>query len=272
MSTAPTRAGWATYASPRGETFLEERGLARSAATTRLVHSQDGVNCLGLHLRTCGTQGTWLPVPQQEKVLTHLRARRSSWDAPTQPPAGHVMKALHPVIRGWAPSSRHGAAQPVCQKARHAQWQLLWAWAKRRPPHQSSQWVKARDCRSAGSWTCWAGQAAWVQPDATPMTRFTKVKGRRSPYDPALRQYGTERQKPQVGRDTDAQQRLIWPQTQGYRCALCSIPCLAGESRETDHRIPTSQGGTDEINNKRLVHPWCHRQRHQQDRQTRPRA
>ena len=129
--------------------FLRDRGLARSAATTRLVHSQDGVNCLGLHLRTCGTQGTWLPVPQQEKVLTHLRARRSSWDAPTQPPAGHVMKALHPVIRGWAPSSRHGAAQPVCQKARHAQWQLLWAWAKRRPPHQSSQWVKARDCRSA---------------------------------------------------------------------------------------------------------------------------
>jgi hypothetical protein len=36
--------------------------------------------------------------------------------------------------------------------------------------------------------------------------------------------------------------------------------------------IPTSQGGTDAINNKRLVHPWCHRQRHQKDRQTRPRA
>ena len=227
MITAPTREGLATYARPRGAQCLEERGLARRAATTRIVPSKEGVNFLGFHLRQCGKQGTWLTVPQQAKVRTPLRALRSYVDAHTHTPAGHGMQALNPVIRGGAPSYRHCAAQHVCQTARHAPWQRLWAWAKRRHPPQSSPWGKARSCRSDGSWTCWAGQAEWVQPDATPMTRFTQVKGSSAPYDPALRQDWTERKKHQVGRATSAQQRLILPQTQGYRCALCSIPFLA---------------------------------------------
>jgi hypothetical protein len=142
--TAPTRAVWATYARPRREQGLEERGLARSAAKTRIVHIKDGGNFLGFHSRKCGQQGKLLTVPQQEKVLTHLRALRSSLDAHTQTPAGHVMKELNPVIRGGAHDSRHCAAKHVFQKARHAQWQMLWTWAKRRHPHKSSQWVQAR--------------------------------------------------------------------------------------------------------------------------------
>jgi RNA-directed DNA polymerase len=261
-----------TYARPRVEKLLEERGLALSEAKTRIVPIKAGFNFLGFHLRTFGQQGKVLTVPQKEKVLKHLRAIRSYLDTHKHTPAGHVIKALNPVIRGWANDYRHGAAKHVFQKARHAQWQMLWLWAKRRHPHKSSKWVKARDFRDDGSWTFWEGKAELVKPDATPITRFTKVKGRSSPYDPALRQYWTERKKHQVGRETYAQQRLRLHQKQGYRCALCRIPFIAGENRETDHMIPTSQGGTDDINNKRLVHPWCHRQRHPKDRQTRPRA
>lgn len=270
--TAPTREVLETYARPRVEKFLEERGLALSAAKTRIVHLTEGLNFLGFHIRKFGQQGTLLTVPQKEKVLKHLRALRSYLDAHKQTPAGHVIKTLNPVIRGWAHYYRHCAAKHVFQKTRHAQWQMLWTWAKRRHPHKSSKWVKARYFRSDGSWTFWEGKAELVKPDATPITRFTKVKGRSSPYDPALRQYWTERKKQQVGRATYAKQRLILHQKQGYRCALCRIPFIAGESIETDHMIPTSQGGTDDINNKRLVHPWCHRQRHQKDRQIRPRA
>jgi RNA-directed DNA polymerase len=270
--TAPTRDVLETYARPRVEKFLAERGLALSEAKTRIVHIKEGLNFLGLHSRNFGKQGKLLTVPQKEKVLNHLRALRSYLDAHQHTPAGHVIKALNPVIRGWAHYYRHCAAKHVFHKARHAQWQRLWAWAKRRHPNKSSQWVKARYFRSDGSWTFWAGKAELVKPDATPIPRFPKGKGRSSPYDPALHQYWTERKKQQVGRETYAKQRLTWHQKQGYRCALCSIPFRAGDSIETDHKIPTSQGGTDDINNKRLGHPWCHRQRHQKDRQTRPRA
>jgi RNA-directed DNA polymerase len=272
VTTAPTREVLETYARPRIEQFLHERGLALSEAKTRIVPITAGVNFLGFHSRKFGKQGKVLTVPQQAKVLKHVRATRAYLDAQKQTPAGQVIKALNPVLRGWANYYRHGAAKHVFQKVRHAQWQMLWTGAKRRHPNKSRKWVKARYFRNDGYWTFWEGKAELVKPDAPPITRFTKVTGRNSPYDPALRQYWTERKKQQVGRETSEKQRRILHQKQGYRCALCHIPFIAGENIETDHLIPTSQGGTDDINNKRLVHPWCHRQRHQRDGRQRPRA
>ena len=271
--TAPTREVLETYARPRIVEFLQQRGLALNEVKTRIIHMREGLNFLGLHLRKFGSrEEKLLTVPQKEKVLKHVRAIRSYLDAHKQTPAGQVMRDLNPVIRGWANYYRHSAAKDVFAKVRHAQWQMLWNWAKRRHPNKRSKWVKARDFRSDGYWTFFEEKATLVKPDATPITRFTKGTGKNSPYDPALRQYWVERKKQQVGRETYQKQRLILHQKQGYRCALCHIPFIAGESIETDHIIPTSQGGTDEISNKRLGHPWCHRQRHQKDGRQRLRA
>jgi RNA-directed DNA polymerase len=270
--TAPTREVLETYARPRVEQFLEERGLALSEAKTRIVHIKEGLNFLGFHIRKFGKQGKLLTVPQKDKVLKHVRALRSYLDAHKQTPAGRVIKELNPVIRGWANYYRHCAAKHVFQKVRHAQWQMLWRWAKRRHPTKGSKWVKARYFRNDSYWTFYEGKAELVKPDVTPITRFTKVTGKNSPYDPTLRQYWVERKKQQVRRETYEKQRLILHQSQGYRCALCRIPFIAGETIETDHIIPTSHGGADDLSNKRLVHPWCHRQRHHKDGRQWPRA
>ena len=93
-------------------------------------------------------------------------------------------------------------------------------WAKRRHPNKSSKWVKARYFRNDGYWTFWEGKAELVKPDATPITRFTKVTGRHSPYAPALRPYWTERKKQPVGRETDEKQRLLLHQNRDTD-ALC---------------------------------------------------
>jgi RNA-directed DNA polymerase len=270
--TAPTREVLETYARPRIETFLRERGLAFSEVKTRSVHISDGFDFLGFHIRKFGKQGKLLTAPQKEKVLKHVRAIRSYLDAHKQTPAGQVIKELNPIIRGWANYYRHCAASQTFKKVRHAQWQMLWNWAKRRHPNKSKKWVKARYFRDDGWWTFAEGRAELVKPDKTPITRFVKVIGRNSPYDPALHPYWEERKKRQVGRETYMKQRLTLHQRQGYRCALCRIQFVPGESIETDHIIPRSQGGTDDIMNKRLIHPWCHRQRHQLDGRTRPRA
>jgi RNA-directed DNA polymerase len=270
--TAPTREVVETYARPQIEKFLQERGLALNEAKTRTVHITEGFNFLGFHIRKFGRQGKLLTVPQKDKVLKHLRTIRSYLDAHKQVPAGRAMKDLNPVIRGWANYYRHCVAKHVFQKARHAQWQMLWHWAKRRHPEKSKGWVKARYFRNDGYWTFSEGKAELVRPDATPITRFIKVIGRSSPSDPALREYWIERKKRQVGRETYQKQRLMLLQQQEYRCALCHSQFVLGEAMETDHIIPTSQGGTDDLNNTRLVHPWCHRQRHQKDGRQRPRA
>ena len=180
--TAPTREVLETYARPRVEAFLHERGLALSEAKTRIVHITEGLNFLGFHIRKFGKQGTLLTVPQKEKVLKHVRAIRSYLDAHKQTPAVEVIKTLNPVIRGWANYYRHSAAKEVFQKVRHAQWQMLWNWAKRRHPNKSSTWVKARYFRSDGYWTFQEkGKAELVKPDKTPITRFTKITGRIPP-------------------------------------------------------------------------------------------
>jgi RNA-directed DNA polymerase len=89
---------------------------------------------------------------------------------------------------------------------------------------------------------------------------------RLSPYDPALKEYWIERKKRHVGRETYQKQRLMLLQRQEYRCALCRIQCIPGEAMETDHITLKSQGGSDDLSNQRLVHPWCHRQRHQAEK------
>ena len=216
VTTAPTREVLETSARPRLEKFLQERGLALNEAKTRIGHIKDGLNFLGFHLRKFGSRKEkLLTVPQKEKVLKPLRATRSYLDAPKQTPAVRVMETLNPVIRGWANYYRHSAAKDVFKKVRHAQWQMLWNWAKRRHPHKRSQWVKARYFRDDGYWTFQEDEAELVQPDATPITRYTKVTGRNSPYDPTLRQYWLERKKRQVGRETYKKQRLMLHQRQG---------------------------------------------------------
>src|SRR5919198_5094821 len=84
--TAPTREVLETYARPRIEKFLEERGLALSEAKTRTVHIKEGFNFLGFHIRKFGKRGTLLTVPQKAKVLKHIRAIRSYLDAHKQTP------------------------------------------------------------------------------------------------------------------------------------------------------------------------------------------
>jgi RNA-directed DNA polymerase len=270
---APTREVLETYVKPRIEEFLRGRGLTFSEAKTRIVNTAEGFNFLGFQVRKFGSRVTkLLTVPQKEKVLKHLRGFRSYLDAHKQTPTGQVIKELNPVIRGWANYYRHVSAKDVFIKVRHAQWQMLWNWAKRRHPNKRSKWVKTRYFLDDGYWTFHDKKATLAKPDAIPITRYAKVIGKHSPYDPTLQEYWIERKKRQVGRETLAKERLMLHQKQGYRCALCTIPFVPGEDIETDHIVLTSQGGTDDINNKRLVHPWCHRQRHQKDGRQRLRA
>jgi 5-methylcytosine-specific restriction endonuclease McrA len=46
-------------------------------------------------------------------------------------------------------------------------------------------------------------------------------------------------------------------------CALCGLRFIPGEAIQIDHIISEYRGGSDDLANKRLVHPGCHRQHHQ---------
>src|SRR5712691_9983364 len=74
--TAPTREVLETYARPRAEKFLEERGLALSEAKTRIVHIKEGFNFLGFHIRTYGSP-IFKAVQQKQCKASYTTLRRS---------------------------------------------------------------------------------------------------------------------------------------------------------------------------------------------------
>lgn len=261
--TAPTREVLETHARPRIEEFLRDRGLTLNEAKARVVEINDGFNFLGFHVRKYGRGEKTLVVPQKEKVVKHPRAIKAYLDTHRQAPAGQVIRDLNPVIRGWANYYRHVSASRTFAKVRHRQWQMLWRWAKRRHPKKPIGWVKARYFRDDAYWTFQAGEAELAKPDATPITRFTKVTGGQTPYDPAHRLYWRERMKTQVAGETYSKQRLMLHRSQEYVCALCGIRFIPGEAVQIDHIISRYRGGSDDLANKRLVHPCCHRQHHQ---------
>jgi len=267
---APSREVLEQYVRPRVEAFLRQRGLALSEAKTRIVHVTEGFNFLGFQLRRYKRR--LLTKPQKEKVLLHLRAIKAYLDTHQQAPAGRVIKDLTPVIRGWANYYRHSAASATFQRADHRQWQMLWNWAKRRHPNKSSRWVRRRYFRRDGYWTFHAKGVQLVRHGATPITRFVKVRGRSSPYDPKLQAYWQQRTKQRIAVRTYAKQRQALLAAQTYRCALCRRPLEVDDPLHEDHIIPRQTGGTDQLDNRRVVHAWCHHQRHAREGYKVPRA
>ena len=258
--TAPSKEVLEDYVRPKLTDFLRQRGLELSEAKTRIVHIDEGFDFLGFTVRRF--KNKLLTLPSKEKVLKHLRSLKEYLKNHQQTPAGQVVHDLNPVIRGWANYYRHCAAKETFSKADHRMWQMLWVWARRRHPNKPAKWVKARYFRNDGLWTFYEGNAHLLHRSATPVTRFTKVKGEASPFDPTLREYWQNRQRKSVARQTHQKDRLALLRIQDGACGLCRLP-LNPEDIDNHHVSPRHAGGPDALDNRMLVHRWCHQAHHQ---------
>ncbi len=260
---APSRETLVTYVIPRLQQYLAERGLTLSEAKTRIVHREDGFNFLGFTVRRYGH--ILLTRPQKEKVQRHLRAVKALLDSHQQTPTVQIIKLLNPIIRGWANYYRHCAAKATYGYVAHRYWQMLWQWAKRRHPNKSSRWVFRRYFYAKGNRNGIFGtsNASLLNPADTPITRYVKVRGRSSPYDPALRTYWVTRTKRALGRLTYSWLKQAVLRAQDYRCEHCGVLFEAGDELDLHHIVPQAKGGTDDPSNRVALHPHCHHQYHQ---------
>ena len=258
--TAPSKEVLEEYVMPKLTDFLRQRGLKLSEAKTRIVHVDEGFDFLGFTVRRF--KGTLLTKPQMDKVLQHLRSIKVYLKRHQQTEAAQVIRDLNPVIRGWSNYYRHCAGKGTFDKADHRTWEMLWVWAKRRHPNKPAKWVKQRYFRNDGLWTFHEDNAQLLRRSATPITRFTKVEGRSSPFDPAIREYWQTRQKRNVARQTHQKDRLALLRIQDGMCGLCRLP-LDAEDTDNHHVSPKHAGGPDTLKNRMLVHRWCHHAHHQ---------
>ena len=258
--TAPSKEVLEEYVIPRITDFLRQRGLELSEAKTRIVHIDEGFDFLGVTVRRF--KGTLLTKPAKDKVLHHLRSIKAYLRVHQQTPAEQVIRDLNPMIRGWANYYRHCAAKETFSKADHRMWQMLWVWARRRHPNKPAKWVKARYFRNDGLWTFYEGNAQLLRRSATPVTRFTKVEGKASPFNLTLRDYWQNRQRKSVARQTHRKDKLELLRRQDGVCGLCRLP-LHAEDTDNHHVSPRHAGGPDTLENRMLVHRWCHHAHHQ---------
>ncbi len=259
---------------PLVERFMAERGLELSPEKTHITHITDGFDFLGQNIRKYN--GKLLIKPSRKSVDTCLNRVRAIVKVNPQATAGNVVLQLTPVLRGWANYHRHVVSKKTFQSMDCAIFTCLWAWARRRHPTKSAEWVKHKYFKTVGgcNWIFFGRvkkakghtQEVWLHPIAqTPIQRHTKIKAEVNPYDPAWEQYVERRLGIKMASTLRGRRTLLYLwQEQGGRCPACDQPLTELTEWHTHHIVWRVHGGEDGVKNRVLLHPNCHRQVHSQ--------
>lgn len=151
--------------------FLAIRGLELSPEKTVITHINDGFDFLGWNFRKY--KGKLLIKPSQKSIksitwnLKTIVNKAKSWNQ------NKLIKALNPVIRGWANYHRHIVAKDTFGKLDSYLWEITWQWGKRRHPNKGHKWIANK------YWTS-EGTRNWVfKTKETKLLKFSDAKIRR---------------------------------------------------------------------------------------------
>ncbi|HBA71180.1 MAG TPA: group II intron reverse transcriptase/maturase [Geobacter sp.] len=196
---------------PEVEKFLKERGLTLSPEKTRITRIEDGFDFLGQNPRKYS--GKFLTKPAKSNFKTILVRIRETIRKFTAQKAGDMIRALNPMIRGWANYHRHIAANDTFRVMDSQIYRYLRDWAKRRHPHKGARWLAQKYWHS--------GPKRWIfsTVEKTPegkrrveliratsirIERHIKIRGAANPFDPKDAAYfekrRTDQQRRRAGR------------------------------------------------------------------------
>ncbi|AFZ52119.1 group II intron reverse transcriptase/maturase [Dactylococcopsis salina] len=251
--------------------WMLERGLEISAEKTRIVSMEEGFDFLGFNLRHYG--GKLLIKPQKKKVLTFCKKIGETLDNMKARTQEDVIKALNPLLRGFANYYRGVVSKETFNYISNRVWHYLFNWALRRHPNKSKKWVFHRYFKRLRGRNCFAcygtgrgGKEKFFMLhdiSSTPIIRHVKVKGTASPDDPSLRDYWQNRSL-KIGKQKWAKGSKYEQvaKMQEHKCPVCGDSLYNGEEIETHHIVPVKDGGSDDAENLVHLHKACHKQVH----------
>jgi RNA-directed DNA polymerase len=251
--------------------FLHERGLELSTEKTSITHIEDGFDFLGQNVRKY--DGKYLTKPSKKNVKAFLADIRQVMKGNNGATAYALIALLNPKIRGWANFHRHAVSHETFVYVDSMIFKALWRWARRRHPNKNRWWIKEKYFGHHGNqhWRffgerkdrqgrkknllCWAS--------ATPIKRHTKIKGDCNPYDPAWEIYLEERLGVKMEHNLRGKRMLthLWREQNGI-CPVCNQPITKVTGWHNHHIVFKTLGGSDNADNRLLVHPNCHTQIH----------
>ncbi|MDO8888661.1 MAG: group II intron reverse transcriptase/maturase [Hydrogenophaga sp.] len=260
-----------TVVKPWVEAFLRERGLQLHTGKTRIVHIDDGFDFLGWNFRKYS--GKLLIKPNQKNVKAFYSKVSQVIAKHLSRPKAELVRKLNPILNGWARYHQGVVAKATFTKLDHLiQWRL-WRWGMRRHP----RWTKGKVFLHYWSHpdTRWEFQAKtinrWkeeVQHQLyhladTSIVRHVKIKGDYHPFDPIWEPYWEGLRVQRMKQSIWSSQRLELWLSQFGKCVLCGTDLEYEDGRHEDHHIePVRYGGSNSLNNRVLLHSWCHRRIH----------
>ncbi|MEM7134648.1 MAG: group II intron reverse transcriptase/maturase [Chloroflexota bacterium] len=258
---------------PLVQAFLQERGLALSPEKTRITHISDGFDFLGQNIRTYN--GKYLSKPSarsQKALLTKVRTLIKTEGRSLS--AYGLIRRLNPIIRGWANYHRHAASKQTFQSIDNQIYGILWQWAKRRHRKKSKSWIHQQYFSNPalpynGFHTFTVNGKGERIPyrlfsaARLPIRRHVKVRSRANPFDPQDELYFEERQYCYIHTDFWDKPwfKYLWTRERGI-CPVCDELITMKSGWHNHHIQWRVYGGSDELDNRILLHPNCHRQVH----------
>ncbi|QHE87073.1 group II intron reverse transcriptase/maturase [Hydrogenophaga sp. BPS33] len=260
-----------TVVRPWVEAFLRERGLQLHAGKTRIVHIDEGFDFLGWNFRKYSEK--LLIKPSQKNVKAFYGKVREVIARHLSKKKAVLIAKLNPILRGWTRYHQGVVAKATFTKLNHLIVWRLWRWGMRRHP----RWTRGKVFRhywnhDSGRWEFEATVLnRWKEEMRlrlytladTKIVRHKKVKGEYNPFDPAWEAYGERLKRDRMVQAIWSGQRLELWMNQNGKCAHCGTEMDHDDSGLDNHHIvPVRWGGTDSLQNRVLLHPWCHRRIH----------
>ena len=246
--------------------WLAIRGLTLSEEKTRIVHLTEGFDFLGWNVRhypvkTTRTGYKLLITPSNVSVRKIKATLRAAWRRLDGSNAGAVIKALTPIVRGWALYHRSAVASQAFKDLDYWMFRKEMNFVRASHPSKPWYWRKQRYWGNLNA----RRKDHWVfgdRPSGHYLLRFrwfkirrhVMVKGTSSPDDAQLREYWAKRSAAKSHDLSPHKQRIA--RIQNHVCPLCGESIHNGEEIHAHHI--NGRKDDDVI----LVHLYCHQQAH----------
>jgi RNA-directed DNA polymerase len=248
--------------------FLSERGLTLSVEKTRITPIEEGVEFLGQTMRKF--KDKLMIKPSKKSINRFIGRIREILKQNKEAKVRNLIGLLNPLIRGWTNYHRHVVSGEVFSKVDAIIWNMLWTWAKRRHPKKSRWWIldnyfkpyKGYNRTFTGKLE--DGRYIYIQrPCMVPIQRHRQIRASANPYDPKDGSYFKSRLalEWQQGCHAMGDVRKLWKIQKG-QCSECKALITNETGWNIHHHTPKAEGGTDNLDNLRLLHPICHQKHH----------
>ncbi len=260
--------------------WLSEYGLELNTEKTRIVHTLEelngkkpGFDFLGFNIRQykagkCNsgknTNGKLLGFktiikPSNESVKRHHQKIADTVKRFNAAPQIKLIKELNLIIRGWCNYFKTVCSSEIFTKLTHLTHKRLRRWADRRHPKKSKTWVSNKYWKTVkeDNWvfkTTGKYEATLLKHSKVKMIDHIKVKGEHSPYNGDNLYWGKRMSNhPEMKKSVT---ELL--SKQFGKCNWCGLPFQEGDKLENDHILPVKAGGSNNKENRQLLHKHCH--------------